>query len=226
MICAKNLYKEFYLNGSKKVVVLKDVNLIIPTHKITLIWGPSGAGKTTLLHILGTLLKPSYGEVFWNGVNIYNLNDKELSKFRSEKIGFIFQFFHLIPDLTLEENVFLPLLIKKQSLKKNKEKVYYLLNSLGIFERRKHYPSDLSGGESQRACIARALVGDPEYIFCDEPTGSLDSENAKSILEILIKLNKEFKKTLIVVSHQKILEEFADLVYYLYDGKIIESKGG
>ncbi len=214
-----DLKKTFFIDG-KEIEVLKGINLEILKGKITVIWGPSGAGKTTLLHILGTLDRPTQGKVIWEGRDISNLKESELLKLRREKIGFIFQFFHLLPDLTCYENVMLPLLIKRLKICDFQGKIKKILKELGIYERKDHFPSQLSGGEQQRVCIARTLVSEPEYIFCDEPTGSLDSRNSEKIIEILLRLNREYDKTMILVTHQKELIEIADQIYYLSDGKI------
>ncbi len=222
MITARNIYKEFVVDKDRSVEVLRGVDIDIFKEKINLILGPSGAGKTTLLHILAGLDRPSRGEIFWEGKDLSLLSEKEVSLWHLKRMGFVFQFFHLIPDLTLKENVLLPAILARQDLKVYNQRAEQLLDSLGLYERRKHYPAELSGGEKQRACIARAILLDPDYIFCDEPTGSLDSHNADVILNLLQTLNKEHRKTLIIVSHKKILEEIGDLVYYLYDGRIGE----
>ena len=188
MIKATDLSKIYY-QGRTKINAVQNVNLEIVRKESVLISGPSGAGKSTLLHLLGGLDKPSKGKVFFDGVDFYKLNDKERSRIRNKKIGFVFQFYHLLPEFTALENVMLPALIARASTKERKSNIrkrsIELLKIVGLYERRNHRPSELSGGESQRVAIARALVNFPEALLCDEPTGNLDSKIGREIVECL-----------------------------------------
>jgi len=155
---------------------------------------------------------------------LWALSERERARLRLTKLGFIFQFFHLIPDLTLIENVMLPVMIKGEKIKKYRQRSENLLKYFEIYNRRNHYPSELSGGEKQRACIARSVILEPEYILCDEPTGSLDSRAGERILQLLFELNRKYGKTLVIVSHRQDIERYSDIIYYLYDGRIVKSK--
>jgi putative ABC transport system ATP-binding protein len=184
--------------------------------------GPSGSGKSTILHMLGILDRPSKGKVIIDGVDVSKLDDDELAKIRREKIGFIFQFFYLIPSLTALKNVELPMTFLRGSVKDKEKKAKELLKMVGLEGRMTHRPSQLSGGESQRVAIARALANDPQIILADEPTGNLDSKSGKEIMEILQKLNKERKVTLIIVTHDSSIAKHAQRIISLKDGMIVK----
>ncbi len=218
---AENLIKTFRNLKDVKIEVLKSVSIEIQKGKITMIAGASGAGKSTLLHILGGLDRADSGIVYFNGENIYNYSDTELSIFRNRHIGFVFQFHHLLPEFTAAENVAIPQLILGKSLSKAIERSLELLNEVGLLDRKDHKPAELSGGEQQRVAIARALANDPFIIFADEPTGNLDSVNSQAIIDLVIQLNKKFEKTFVVVTHNKEMISIADELYEMKDGKIL-----
>lgn len=217
----QNLKKEYDL-GPVKLQVLKGINLKIKKSEVVAIMGPSGSGKSTILHMLGILDRPSKGKVIIDGVDVSKLDDDELAKIRREKIGFIFQFFYLIPSLTALKNVELPMTFLGGSVKDKEKKAKELLKMVGLEGRMTHRPSQLSGGESQRVAIARALANDPQIILADEPTGNLDSKSGKEIMEILQKLNKERKVTLIIVTHDSSIAKHAQRIISLKDGMIVK----
>jgi lipoprotein-releasing system ATP-binding protein len=201
--------------------VLKDINLEINKGEIMAIVGPSGAGKTTLLQIAGTLDRPDSGKVIYDGEELSRLSDRKLSAFRNANIGFIFQFHRLLPEFTALENAAMPAMISGMSLSKAKAKAMELLEVLGIADRSKHKPGEMSGGECQRVAIARALVNSPQVIFADEPTGSLDSENRREIERLIASLRQEFGHTFVIVTHDMTLAEIADRTITMTDGEII-----
>jgi len=219
----RDIEKEYDL-GAIKLHVLKEIKLKVKKSDIVAIMGPSGSGKSTMLHMLGCLDRPTRGKIIIDGVDVSRLNDDELAKIRREKIGFIFQFFYLIPSLTALKNVELPMTFIKSSAKDREERAKELLKMVGLEERMYHKPSQLSGGESQRVAIARALANNPQIILADEPTGNLDSKSGKEIMDILVKLNKKRGVTLIIVTHDPSIARHAEKVINLKDGKII--KGG
>jgi lipoprotein-releasing system ATP-binding protein len=220
MIQAKNLHK-VYNHKFKQLEVLKGVDLSIRKDETLSIVGPSGAGKSTLLHLLAGLDLPTKGSVLINGVDIYSLSYDALAILRNKKIGFVFQFYHLFSEFSALENVFIPALInKKLSQKDAQRKAKDLLDMLGLGKRLDHRPAELSGGEQQRVVIARALVNDPEILFCDEPTGNLDSEAGGEIINILSRLNEEKHTTLVLVTHNEKLAQFCQRRVYLKDGQI------
>ena len=210
-----NSLRKVYSNGSS-FIALKKVSLTVFEQDYLAIVGPSGAGKSTLLHVIGGLEAPSSGQVLFRGEELYRMNDNQLSGWRNENIGFVFQFYHLIEELNLAENVAIAAFKEKRkySLKKAKE----LLKYLGLEERMDSFPSQLSGGEKQRVAIARALIVDPQILLCDEPTGNLDKESQNKIVELLEKLNKEQKKTVILVTHNKELAQGAKKVVFIENG--------
>ncbi|MCK4905577.1 ABC transporter ATP-binding protein [bacterium] len=209
-----------YRLGPVDVSVLKGINLCIKTGEHLSIMGPSGSGKTTMLNILGCLDKPSEGQYFMEERKISTLSDDELSEIRSCKIGFVFQTFNLIPQLTVLENIGIPLFYQGVEESVIKEKAFELAELVGLGSRIRHRPSELSGGERQRVAIARALVNQPVLILADEPTGNLDSETGKEIMDILIQLNKE-GKTLVVITHDPKIAGYSQRVVRLLDGEII-----
>ena len=220
MIEAKGLRKS-YINGAKRLEVLKGVDLTAERAQVTAILGPSGAGKSTLLHLLGGLDAPSAGGVFIDGIDIYSLSDTERARLRNRKVGFVFQFYHLLPEFNALENIILPLWIRGDNGKDAQKKGLDVLNVVGLGERLNHRPSQLSGGEQQRVAIARALINDPEVLLCDEPTGNLDSETGKNIIELLWDLNVRRKTTLIIVTHDAEIAKAAQKILHIKDGRLI-----
>lgn len=213
----KNLCK-VYGSGEAEIKALDNINLNIEQGEFVAIVGPSGSGKSTLLHLLGGVDKPSSGEVMIKGESIYKLKEKELSILRRRKLGFVFQFFNLIPVLTAEENIEMPVLLDNGKMDKNY--MNELLKLLGLEERRKHHPSELSGGQQQRVSIGRALANKPSIILADEPTGNLDSKNSKEVLELLKYCAKKYNQTLILITHDINIAKSADRVITIQDGKI------
>ena len=223
MLEVKNIHKVYH-NGKKSLEVLRGVNLHIEREKFIAIVGPSGAGKSTLLHIMGGLDTPTRGEVIFHGEDLYKMSDNALSKARNIKIGFVFQFYHLLPEFTILENVLIPAWINRVSGLTRKElekKASGLLREAGLGERAGHYPQQLSGGEKQRAAIVRALINNPELLLCDEPTGNLDSQTGEEIMSLLKKINRENKATVAVVTHNLELARSSDRIYHLKDGLLV-----
>ena len=214
----KNLNK-IYGKGEVEVKALNNINLEINEGEFVAIVGASGSGKSTLLHLLGGVDKPSSGEVILNGTNMYSLKERELSILRRRKIGFVFQFFNLIPVLTAEENIEMPVLL--DGGKMDKEYKAELLKILGLEERKKHHPAQLSGGQQQRVSIGRALANKPSLILADESTGNLDSKNSKEILELLKYSAKKYHQTLILITHDLAIAKEADREITIADGEII-----
>ena len=204
--------------GKVLVPALRGVTFKVKKGEIVAILGPSGSGKSTLLHILGALDRPNEGRVFVDGIDISTLNVNELAGVRLRKIGFIFQFFNLLPRLTALENVELPLALADVSDKKSHEKAAEVLKFVGLEERKDHRPTEMSGGEQQRVAIARALVNDPSIILADEPTGNLDTKTGFDIIQLIKRLNEEKGQTFVVVTHDPAIAETADRIIYLKDG--------
>jgi lipoprotein-releasing system ATP-binding protein len=215
MIKANNIHLSF-----GDLEVLKGVNLHIKEGEFISIVGASGAGKTTLLHILGTLENSNTGSVWINNTDITNLSDKELSIFRNENIGFVFQFHNLLVEFTALENVCLPAFIKGENRKVVEERALELLKLLNIENRKDHKPNELSGGEQQRVAVARALINSPSIILADEPSGNLDSKNAEDLHNLLLKLNKELNQTIVVVTHNNKLANITGRKLEIKDGVI------
>lgn len=218
MITASNIHKSY---GALKV--LKGIELTIAKAEIISVVGASGAGKSTLLHILGSLDKPDNGSVFINNTNISKLNDKKLSAFRNKHIGFVFQFHHLLPEFTALENICIPAFISGLQNKTATEKAMRLAEFLGLSERLHHKPSELSGGEQQRVAVARALINDPFVIFADEPSGNLDSNNARELHKLFFDLRDQFEQTFVIVTHNQELANLADRKLTIVDGLIMNS---
>jgi putative ABC transport system ATP-binding protein len=212
-----------YGEGDTAVDALRGIDLDIERGKLTAVMGPSGSGKSTLMHILAGLDKPTSGDVEIDGTNITKLSDADLTKLRRRHIGFVFQFFNLLPMLTAEENVLLPLSIAGAK----PEKQFYegLLESMGLADRRKHRPSELSGGQQQRVAIARALVSRPTVVFADEPTGNLDTTTGGEILDLLRHSVEEYGQTTVIVTHEARAASYADRVLFLADGLIVRDLG-
>lgn len=213
----KNLYK-VYGNGETEVKALNDVSFSVDKGEFVAIIGPSGSGKSTLLHILGGVDVPTSGSVVINGEDISKLNETALAIFRRRQIGLIYQFYNLIPILTVEENLTLPL--RLDGRKPDKRQTDYLVKTLGLEERLNHLPNQLSGGQQQRVSIGRALINNPALMLADEPTGNLDSENSKEIVSLLRKFNKEQNQTVIIITHDERIALAADRIIEIEDGKI------
>ncbi len=214
--------RKVYKDGAKELEVLRGIDLEIKKKEFLVVQGPSGAGKSTLLHILGGLDNPTEGSVHFENKNIYSLSETERAKFRNRKIGFVFQFFHLLPELSALENVLLPALLKSWWDRK-KSLIYakYLLETLGLSDRITHKPKQLSGGEQQRVAMARSLVNKPELLLCDEPTGNLDSENGNKIIELIKKINHDSGMSIVLVTHDKEIAGSAGRVVHLKDGLVV-----
>jgi putative ABC transport system ATP-binding protein len=215
-----NEVTRIYGEGETAVNALRGVSLDIPQGDLTAIMGPSGSGKSTLMHILAGLDKPTAGAVAIAGTHITRLGDSDLTKLRREHIGFVFQFFNLLPMLTAEENILLPLSIAGE--KPAPEFFETLIHNVGLADRRTHRPSELSGGQQQRVAIARALVSRPTVVFADEPTGNLDSKTGSEILELLRASVEEYGQTTVMVTHEPRAAAIADRVLFLADGKIVK----
>ena len=218
MIEVKEVEKSY---GSLQV--LKKVSLTIENNKVVTIVGPSGAGKSTLLHIIGTLDKPDRGEVVIDGVNLNQLSDDKLAEFRNRHIGFVYQFHHLLPEFSALENVAMPALIAGKSKKEAFGRANELLDFLKLGDRVGHKPAQLSGGEQQRVSVARALMNNPELILADEPSGNLDTENARKLHDLFFVLRDTFKQTFIIVTHNEELAQLSDRKIVLQDGVVIEN---
>jgi len=221
IVKTKNLTKE-YGQGKNKVIALGGVDLSVESGEIVVITGASGSGKSTLLHLLGGLDRPTKGTVFYDDTDIYKLNDSKLSELRLTGIGFVFQFFNLIPELTAKENIILPLLLNGK--KADERHILKIAEMLGITERLSHFPAQMSGGQQQRVAIARALSNDPDVILCDEPTGNLDEKSGKEVIELLESANKEFGKTVIIVTHNPSIAAEAERCVRLSDGSVVEDE--
>lgn len=219
---AKELSK-IYGSGESSVIALDKVNLEIASGDFISIMGPSGSGKSTLLHLLSGLDRPTSGSLTYEGKDIYSLSDKELSAFRRQRIGFIFQQFNLLPVLTAKENIIMPLLLDK----KRPDEAYLkqLTELLGIRERLTHLPHELSGGQQQRVAIARALIAQPDVIFADEPTGNLDSRSGGEVMEMLSAIHEKMGKTLVIITHDNRMAGMADRRFSIVDGILTEVGG-
>jgi len=210
-----------YKRDKQEITVLNDVSLNIEQGDFVALMGPSGSGKTTLLNIIAGIDRPTNGEVMIDGTNIGVLSETELAKWRSRHIGFIFQFYNLIPVLTAFENVELPLMLTPLSKSERRRQVELALSVVGLADRMDHYPKQLSGGQEQRVAIARAIASDPDIFVADEPTGDLDRVSAEEILTLLERLNKEFGKTIVMVTHDPQAAHRANIVHHLEKGDLI-----
>jgi lipoprotein-releasing system ATP-binding protein len=216
MLSAKNIHKKY-----GPVEVLKGVDINIQSGEIVSIVGPSGSGKSTLLHILGTLDKPDRGEVFLGNENISRFQGNKLAGFRNRHIGFVFQFHHLLPEFSALENVCIPGWLSSRNKNEVKQRANELLKILGLTHRLENKPNQLSGGEQQRVAVARALINKPDIVFADEPTGNLDTANAKELHQLFFDLRKEFNQTFLIVTHNEELAQLSDRTLTMKDGKII-----
>jgi putative ABC transport system ATP-binding protein len=218
MIEIENLIK-VYRRGEIEIIAIRDVSLKIQDGEFVMLVGPSGSGKTTFLHLLGGIDRPTAGKIIVNGRNISFFKDDELTNYRRREVGMVFQFFNLIPTLTALENVMLPMQFIGMSSSESKKRAEELLKLVGIYERRNHYPDEMSGGEQQRVAIAVAMANDPPIILADEPTGELDTDTGMEIIKLFKKLNDE-GKTVIIATHDLRLEKYATRILEIRDGKI------
>ena len=221
MLLTRDLRKTYFSSGGE-VEVLRGVSIGVSKGEIAAIIGPSGVGKSTLLNLIGALDRPSSGEVLINGEDLFSKNDAELAEFRNSTIGFVFQFHHLLPELSAFENVMLPALLAGKPKELIHERTTSLLNDVGLSKRGSHKPSELSGGERQRVAIARAIINDPKLILADEPTGNLDRENAEEMYELIWKLREENQQTFLIVTHNEELANKTDRIIRLVDGYVKE----
>ncbi len=217
---AKDLHKQYDL-GLHGVKALDGVSLEVEPGEFVAIMGPSGSGKSTLLHLLGGLDQPSSGEIFLDGKNVSRLPDRASTLIRRRSIGFVFQFFNLLPTLSAEENILLPLIIDGKKTKDYQERLDSLLNRVGLVDRRHHKPDQLSGGEQQRVALARALMTSPAILLADEPTGNLDTRNGNEVMKLLEETSRELNQTIVMVTHDPKAAAFAERIIFLQDGKII-----
>ncbi|MCC0679602.1 ABC transporter ATP-binding protein [Clostridioides sp. ES-S-0005-03] len=218
---AKNIIKEFKVDNTT-TKVLKDISLQVMKGEFVSIMGQSGSGKSTLLYILGRLDTPTSGKVYMNGTDISHFNDDKMSIIRRRNIGFVFQFYNLIPNLNVEENIMLPLLLDGKKMNDYKNQLNDILEIVGLSDKRKHIPRKLSGGQQQRVAIARALIGKPEILFADEPTGNLDSKTGAEIMQLLRKINQESGQTIIMVTHSPEAAGSSNRIITVLDGVIAE----
>jgi putative ABC transport system ATP-binding protein len=219
---AKTVSKHYQM-GEVTVSALRDVDVAVEKGTFVAIMGPSGSGKSTLLHLLGGLDDPSSGNIVLAGRSITNLSDNEVTLVRRRKVGFIFQFYNLVPTLTAEENVGLPLLIDGQKVNQHRKKIANLLAMVDLGDRGQHKPDQMSGGQQQRVAIARAFVNDPEIVLADEPTGNLDSKSGTAILQLLRRSCDELQQTIVMVTHDSRAASYADRVLFLKDGRVVQN---
>lgn len=224
IVKAVNLSK-VYRRGKVEVPALVDVNLHVTSGEVVGIVGPSGSGKTTLLNLIGGLDRPTRGRVLVDDLDITSLGEKELAEYRLKRVGFVFQFYNLIPTLTALENVELPMALAGVPKGKRKERAFELLKMVGLEARADHKPDELSGGEQQRVAMARALANNPAIVLADEPTGDLDSKSAKSLMDLVRWLNRENGQTFIIVTHDPIVIEACTKIYNIRDGRILTEEG-
>ena len=209
--------QKIYGTGDGSVAALKDVSITVNSGELVAIMGKSGSGKTTLLNMLGCLDTATGGKVFYNDTDVTSFNDSSAADFRLKHIGFVFQFFDLLPELTAAENILLPARLAKRSADNYKE----IVDSLGLTERVNHYPSQLSGGQQQRVAIARAMINDPEVLLCDEPTGNLDENSGREVMDLLLKMNREQGKTILIVTHNPEIAAQCGRIIEISDGAIV-----
>lgn len=217
----ENLTK-VYGKGTTKVVALDNVSFSVEKGEFVAIVGASGSGKSTLLHLIGGVDRPTSGKVYIDGKDIYNLNDDKLAIFRRRQVGLIYQFYNLIPILTVEENITLPLELDNRKV--DKFELNEIIKLLGLERRRNHLPNELSGGQQQRTSIGRAIITKPAIILADEPTGNLDSKASEEVVTLLQKMNKDYKQTIIMITHNLEIASYADRIITIEDGKIVKEK--
>ena len=222
LLNVENLCK-VYGKGENEVRAVDGVSFSVPKGQMVAIIGASGSGKSTLLHMIGAVDRPTSGKIFLDGQDVFQQNNRELAIFRRRQVGLIYQFYNLIPVLTAEENIMLPVLMDGR--KPDKEHLEKILDMLGLKERRDHLPSQMSGGQQQRVSIGRALFTSPQVILADEPTGNLDSKNSAEIMELLRRSNRELKQTTLIITHDEKIAEQCDRIIVLSDGKIISDDG-
>jgi len=223
LLSVRGLTKSFPAVNNIALDVLQDVNLEVRKGEVVAIVGESGSGKSTLLHILGALDSPDAGEVLFDGESIFGKNDQQLSIFRNKRIGFVFQFHHLLPEFSALENVMMPALVGGASPGSVRAKAEALLDRVGLKNRSEHRPGELSGGEKQRVAIARALINDPDLVLADEPTGNLDETTADQLHREMIRLSRELNQTFVVVTHNKSFAEMADRILVLDHGSLVQT---
>jgi putative ABC transport system ATP-binding protein len=223
MVAVKDVTK-IYKRGAEELKVLDSLSLDVPEGEFVALMGPSGSGKTTLLNLIAGIDRPSSGDVVVGGKNIAILSEGELAKWRSRSVGFIFQFYNLIPVLSAVENVELPLLLTNLSKKERRERALTALKVVGLADRSSHYPRQLSGGQEQRVAIARAIVTDPQVLVADEPTGDLDAKSAEEILKLMETLNRDFKKTIVMVTHDPRAADRAHIQHHLEKGVLVRQE--
>ena len=222
LVSIRNLHKT-YQRGPEKVDVLRGIDLDIEKGDFVALMGPSGSGKTTLLNLIGGLDSPSQGSIEVDGGRIDNLGSGQLAQWRSNHVGFVFQFYNLMPTLTAQKNVELPLLLTRLGAADRRRRAQIALTLVGLADRRSHRPNELSGGQQQRVAIARAIVSDPTFLICDEPTGDLDRQSAEEVLSLLQLLNKEHGKTIIMVTHDPKAAEYATHTIHLDKGELADA---
>jgi ABC-type lipoprotein export system ATPase subunit len=216
--------RKSFITGKNQLNVLKNVNFEVNKGELLMLVGPSGAGKSTLLSIMGGISRPTTGKVILDNTDIYNLDDEKIASLRNRKMGFVFQFHHLLSEFSALENVIIPALIGNVNKKDAIEKAKKILIPLGLGGRLNHRPSELSGGEQQRVAIARAIINEPDIVFADEPTGNLDKQNAEIIHKIIIDFNKNFNQTFVIVTHNENLASYGHRIIYIDDGDIKDIK--
>ena len=221
MITLSNIQK-VYTTNEIETVALENVNLQVEKGEFVSIMGPSGCGKSTLLNIMGLLDDPTAGQISIGGVAVKSMKDKELAMLRNQKLGFVFQSFHLIPALNVLDNVELPLLYRKISSGERRKRAHEVLEKVGLLHRMKHFPTQLSGGQCQRVAIARAIIGSPEILLADEPTGNLDSKMGAEIMELLFNLNKQEGTTIVMVTHDEHIASQTGRIMRFFDGRQIQ----
>lgn len=214
-----NLYKTYKL-GNADIEVLKEINVTVYEGEFVSIMGPSGSGKSTLLYLIGGLDKPTSGSIKIAGKELASMNDKAQSIMRRRNIGFVFQFYNLIPNLDIEENIMLPILLDGKKIKNYKKELDEILEIVGLSDRRRHTPRELSGGQQQRVAIARALINQPDIILADEPTGNLDSKSGTEIMELFQRINQEKGKTIVQVTHSAESAEYSRRIIHVKDGRV------